>query len=114
MKSYAVEGTVFWLVVSAIVMTVSSYSPEELTYFATAVPVVVLYLLVAYVCWDLRRWGFAAAIILALFTTLATFAFVPQEEQAIWQTFVDGAFLMVPQYILIFYAFRAYRELATG
>jgi hypothetical protein len=119
-RSYAVEGTVFWLVVSAIIMTASAYDAEQLGLVAAAAGVAIVYLVVAYACWNLKKWGFIAAIALALFTAVSNITFgsffFAEEVPSDWLfvTFVNGGFLMVPQYILMFFSFRAYRELGQG
>lgn len=115
MKSLPVEGTVFWLLVSAILIAVSS-DPAMILEAASGLVTAVIYVIVAYVCSNLRRWGFIAAIILALFVTVGGIAFPLQGGfvTSVFDAISVGAILIVPQLFLIFFSYRAYREQKTS
>jgi hypothetical protein len=126
-KSFAVEGTSFWLVVSAILLGASAYGSEA-TLAAAALGIAVVYAVAAYFAWNGAKWAFAFAVALAVFTLIANVFFGVLRaviNLSVYGT-VEGltdsgfailspiAWLMIPQFLLIFYSWRAYRELAAA
>ncbi len=116
MKSYAVEGTAFWLVVSAILTGGSGYgAPSVLAALALAFAVV--YVIAAYFAWNHKRWAFVLAIVLALVALVGNVVFAGAEGLATatgFEILSPGAWLIIPQFLVIFYSLRAYRELAAA
>ncbi len=115
MRSFAVEGTVFWLVVTTFTI-IASIDLNDALLLASSLATAVIYLIVAYACWNPRRWSFIAAIVLGLFTALGSVAFDLSTgfASSAFEALSNGAFLIVPQLILILFSLRAYRELAPG
>ena len=115
MKSFAVEGTVFWLIVNTIIVIVT-IDPADISLLASALVFAVLYLILAYVCWTQKRWGFIVAIVLAVIAAVGSVAFDLSTgfASSAFEALSNGAFLIVPQLILILFSLRAYRELAPG
>ncbi len=109
-RSLAVEATSFWLIVSAILIA-APFDPADLILTLSALITAAVYVVVAYICWSLRRWGFIAAIILALFTTIGGIAFGFTQEANTFEVLSASGWLVVPQLILIFFSQRAYREM---
>lgn len=116
MKSLAVEGTAFWLVVSAILTGGSAYgAPLDLA--ALALGFAVVYLIAAYFAWNHKRWAFVLAIVLALVALVGNVIFGGPEGLATvtgFEILAAGAWLSIPQFLVIFYSLRAYREPAAA
>lgn len=110
-RSLAVESTIFWLVVSAILIVASS-DLTMITEAASGVVTAVVYLVVAYLCWNQRKWSFVGAIALALFVTVGGVAFpiLAGLTNSVFGALSSGAIILVPQFLLIFFSYRAYRE----
>lgn len=123
-KSFAVKGTVFWLVASAalisfLVSVPDSPAAAEFYIKVSGLVISAVYVVVAYACWKLRRWGFIAAIILSLFIAVGSIAGGFYYSATVTQVFpgesmVWAGFVLVPQTILIFFSYRAYREGKTS
>lgn len=110
MKSFAVEGTVFWLVVSAIFIA-ASIDPTVTWEAASGLVTAGVYLVIAYACWKPRKWAFVAATAIALFTTVGSLALsFSFGTTSIFKALSESAFLVVPQLMLILFSLRAYRE----
>jgi hypothetical protein len=102
------DSPVFWLIACALIIAFTSFPIRDII-AASGLVVAALYFLDAYFVWKRKRWGLAAAVILALFTIAGTFA-LDFESTAGGSTFLfmsQQAYLFVPEYILIFFALRA-------
>ncbi len=115
MKSFAVEGTVFWLIATAILAGGSSLGPD-VAILATGLVYAVLYLVVAYFAWNRKKWAFIGATVLSLVSLIGglAFGFVEGWPTTGWEFFSGGGFLSVPLLLVIFFSLRAYRELAAA
>ncbi len=113
MKSYAVEGAVFWLIVSAILTGGSAYGELLSVIGASALVFAVIYVIAAYFAWNHKKWAFLLAILLALVSLVGSLVFSGTEALANatgFEILSSGAWLMIPQFLVIFYSLRAYRE----
>ncbi len=114
MKSFIVEGTVFWLIATAILTGGSSYGPD-VALMASGLVYAVLYLAVAYFAWNRKKWAFIGAIILSFVSLIGSLAFGGVEGLTTgWEFFTGGGFLSVPTLLVIFFSLRAYREPIAG
>lgn len=116
MRSFAVEGTVFWLVVSAILTGGSAYG-APLVFAALALAVAVVVVITAFFAWNHKKWAFVLAIVLALVALVGNVVFGDPEALATvtgFEILSAGAWLSIPQFLVIFYSLRAYRELAAA
>ncbi|MEE9237693.1 MAG: hypothetical protein V3U52_07900 [Thermoplasmata archaeon] len=114
MKSFAVEGTVFWLIAAAILTGGSSYGPDVVL-MASGLVFAVLYLVVAYFAWNHKKWAFIGAIILSVVSLIGSIAIgIGEGLTTGWEFFSGGGFLSVPTLLVIFFSLRAYREPTAG
>lgn len=107
-RSFAVEGTVFWLLVSAIAGPILAFFPGS-PFFAfplVLVPVAtsVLYVVIAFFAWRLRPWSFLAAAALALIILVTTVS-------VSLLVYPGDELLAVVQMLTVLFALRGYREL---
>jgi len=103
-KSFAGEGTVYWLIVSAILLgylTVAVALTAGILYFSFTLTFSVVELVLAYECWTLRKWGFLASTLSAI--TVAGLAFGILYSPI-------GDLLLLLQLQVVLFAYRAYRE----
>ena len=102
MKSFAVEGTVFWLLVSAIASIPLAYYPGS-NFIAISVVVTAIYIALAYLCWREKPLGFISAMVLAVLVIAMDVVFsglrYPGDE-----------LLIVLQLLIIFFGYRGYKE----
>ena len=66
MRSFAVEGTVFWLIVGAAFGVAIAYYPRS-PFLIPSIVVSIIYIGTAYMCWNLKVLSFIVATILAVF-----------------------------------------------
>ncbi|MHA1961325.1 MAG: hypothetical protein ACW99U_13965 [Candidatus Thorarchaeota archaeon] len=107
MRSSSVEGSVFWLLVSAIASPPLAYFPGSPFYepvmFFVPFAFSFLYIIIAYFCWNENARSFIAAIVLALSVLAMNIGFgglaYPGDE-----------LLAIAQLLAVFFSFRAYRE----
>jgi hypothetical protein len=108
MKSISVEGSVFWLLVSAIISPPLAYYPGspffEPTLFLVPFLFSTMYIIIAYFCWNQNARSFVAAIVLALSVVAMNIGFgglaYPGDE-----------LLAIAQVLAVFFSFRGYREI---
>jgi len=112
-SSPSVQGTVFWLIVSAILIVGSSIA-IDMTMLAAAIVTAAVYLIVGFFSWKEKRWSFIAAILLALFTIAGNVVFSGFITTDAFEILSSSGFIMIPQLLLIFYSFRAYTDVKTG
>ena len=101
-RSFAVEGTVFWLVVSAIAGAILSNYPGS-SFWEVGIVVGLLQIALAYFCWKIKGASFLVAlasglIFLTLNITVSRLKYTGDE------------FLAMIQITLVFFSFRAFRE----
>ncbi len=113
MRSVSVEATSFWLVLGAIAIAAIS-TQNDLVIMSSGFAMAAVYLVLAYFCWNEKRWAFLIAFVLAIVNVAGTVAFTPTEGAATALQAVVGVFILVPQLLLLFYSMRAYRELAAA
>jgi len=105
--SFAEEGTVYWLIVSAILLgylTVAVAVAAGILYLGFALALAVVEALLAYACWTMKKWGFLASTLSA--TAVAGLAFGILYSPI-------GDLLLLLQLQVILFAYRAYREPTT-
>jgi hypothetical protein len=106
-RSFAVQGTIFWLVVSAIAGPILAFFPDspffEFPLVLVPVATSAIYVVIAYFVWKLRPWGFLAAAAMALII-LATTVAVSQLR------FPGDELLAVVQMLTILFSLRGYAE----
>jgi hypothetical protein len=103
-KSFAGEGTVYWLIVSAILLlylTVAIAVAAGILYFAFALVLAVVDVLLAYACWTLKSWGFLVSTISAIFIGGLAFGILYSPI---------GDLLLLVQLQVVLFAYRAHRE----
>ncbi len=114
MRSFAVEGTVFWLIATAILAGGSSLGPD-VAILATGLVYAVLYLVVAYFAWNRKKWAFIGATVLSLVSLIGSLAFgIGEGVTTGWEFLSGGGFLSVTILLVVFFSLRAYRELAAA
>jgi len=103
-KSFAGEGTVYWLIVSAILLgylTVAVAVAAGILYFGFIIALAMVEAVLAYACWTMKKWGFLASTLSAI--VVAGLAF------GILYTPI-GDLLLLLQLQVVFFAYRAHRE----
>lgn len=105
------QGTVFWLLVSAIAGPILAFFPGSpfFDFPLIFVPVATsaIHVVIAYFAWKLRPWGFLAAALLALII-LATTVAISQLR------FPGDELLAVVQMLTILFSLGGYAEVRTG
>ncbi|MHA2323989.1 MAG: hypothetical protein ACXACB_01210 [Promethearchaeota archaeon] len=105
MRSLAVEGAVFFLIISAIANIPLVYylgSPDFMLLVGVAFAIVDL--VIAYFCWNLKPWSFIIAIILALFVIISAISISGLQ-------YPGDELLVIVQSMIVFFSFRGYREI---
>ena len=103
-KSFAGEGTVYWLIVTAILLsylTVAVALASGILYFSFTLALAVVELALAYACWTLRKWGFLASTVSAIVVAGLAFGILYSPI---------GDLLLLLQLQVVLFAYRAYRE----
>ena len=117
-SNVSVQGTVFWLIVSAILIVGCSIAMDMMM-LAVGLITAVVYLIVGVFAWKEKRWSFIAAILLALYTTgnvvFLQFSlpsgFITTDAFEILSAL---GFILIPQLLLIFYSLRAYFDVKAS
>jgi len=102
--SFAEEGTVYWLIVSAILLgylTVAVVVAAGILYVGFALALAVVEALLAYACWTLKKWGFLASTLSAIAVAGLAFGILYSPI---------GDLLLLLQLQVILFAYRAHRE----
>ncbi len=105
--SFAEEGTVYWLIVSAILLgylTVAVAVAAGILYLGFALALAVVEALLAYACWTLKKWGFLASTLSAIVVAGLAFGILYSPI---------GDLLLLLQLQVVLFAYRAYREPTT-
>jgi hypothetical protein len=103
-RSFAEEGTVYWLIVSAILLgyltPVVSLAAGPF-YFTFTIALAIVELVLAYACWTLRTWGFLASTLSAIVVAGLAFGILYSPI---------GDLLLLLQLQVVLFAYRAHRE----
>ena len=105
--SFAGEGTVYWLIVSAILLgylTVAVAVAAGILYLGFALALAVGEALLAYACWTMKKWGFLASTLSAIVVAGLAFGILYSPI---------GDLLLLLQLQVVLFAYRAYREPTT-
>lgn len=102
------EAMTFWLMLNAVIIGITSF-PIKDAIAASGIVFAGLYVIVGYFAWKGKRWTSILAIVFALVTLLGTFLldFSSTAGGSVFLFFSQQAYLFIPEYLLIFYAFRA-------
>lgn len=98
------EGTVYWLALSALLSSFLSATvawAASLAYLAFTLALTILDLWLAYACWNSSRPGFLYSVVSAIVISGLAFGIIYSPI---------GALLLLLQLQLILFAYRAYRE----
>jgi hypothetical protein len=102
--SFAEEATVYWLIVSAILLgylTVAVAVAAGILYLGLALALAVVEALLAYACWTMKKWGFLASTVSAIVVAGLAFGILYSPI---------GDLLLLLQLQVVLFAYRAYRE----
>ncbi len=105
--SFAEEGTVYWLIVSAILLgylTVAVAVAAGILYLGFALALAVVEAVLAYACWTLKKWGFLASILSSIIVAGLAFGILYSPI---------GDLLLLLQLQVVLFAYRAHREPTT-
>ncbi len=103
-KSFAGEGSVYWLIVSAILLgylTIAVAVSAGILYFGFTLALVIIELVLAYGCWTLKDWGFLASTLSAIVVAGLAFGILYSPV---------GDLLLLLQLQVVLFAYRAHRE----
>jgi uncharacterized membrane protein len=103
-RSIAVEGVVFFLIISAISNIPLVYYPGSPDIMILiGVVFTIIDLIIAYFCWKLKAWSFIIAIILALFV-------ITSAINISGLRYPGDELLVIIQSLIVFFSIRGYRE----
>ena len=103
-KSFAGEGTVYWLIVSAILLVYLTFAVAVAAgslYIAFTLVLAGVEAVLAYACWTLRKWGFLASTLSAIAVAGLAFGILYSPI---------GDLLLLLQLQVVLFAYRAHRE----
>jgi len=103
-KTFAAEGTVYWLLVNVILLVYLTFAVAVAAgtlYFAFALVLAIVEAVLAYACWTLKKWGFLASTLVAIAVSGLAFGILYSPV---------GDLLLLLQLQIIFFAYRAHRE----
>ena len=106
-KSFTEEGTVYWLIVSSILLVYLTFAvavAAGILYITFTVALAVLEGVLAYACWTLKKWGFQASTLSAIVVAGLAFGILYSPI---------GDLLLLLQLQVALFAYRAYREPTT-
>ncbi len=120
-RSLALEATVFWLIVGAINALIDFISASGTPFFAS-LPIAetaelftgIIYIMLAYAIFRMERWALLGAIIIPLIIAVGTLVSLDRSALAIYSQFSRNSFIILNQLLIIFFAYRAYRETAQN
>src|SRR2546427_9761667 len=104
-NSFVEEGTVYWLIVSAILLgylTVAVALAAGILYFSFTVILAVVELVLAYACWTMKKWGFLASTLSAIVVAGLAFGIIYSPV---------GDLLLLLQLQVLLLPYRVHREL---
>ncbi|MGA2524271.1 MAG: hypothetical protein ABSF65_08995 [Candidatus Bathyarchaeia archaeon] len=106
LRSFAAEGTVFWLIVVAAVEITAGATPGGFVGFIFAFVNIVL----AWLCWTNKKPAFLIAIALALLTVVGAYPFPFKSAGSPFDAEI-GTLLIVGSLLIALSGFRAFREM---
>jgi len=116
-RTFAVEATVFWLLVPAIVLLAIGYQAWVQggpSYFAGDMVFILLFVIFAYGSWKVTKWGLVGAIGFSLIFAVLRVAFgisVSAVCEGLESAIQNNAVTEIPALLCSFNAYRALREL---
>jgi len=102
--SFAEEGTVYWLIVSAILLgylTVAVAVAAGILYLGFTLALAIVEAVLAYACWTLKKWSFLASTLTAIVVAGLAFGILCSPI---------GDLLLLLQLQIVFFAYRAHRQ----
>jgi len=106
-KTFAAEGTVYWLLVNAILLVYLTFAVAVAAgsvYIAFTIALAVVEAVLAYACWILKKWGFLASTLSAIVVAGLAFGILYSPI---------GDLLLLLQLQVVLFASRAHREPRT-
>jgi len=103
-KTFAAEGTVYWLLVSAIILVYLTFAVAVAAgtlYFAFTLALAIVEAVLAYACWTLKKWSFLASALIAIAISGLAFGILYSPV---------GSLLLLLQLQVVLFAYRAHRE----
>jgi hypothetical protein len=103
-RSFAQEGTLYWLIVSAILLaylTATVAITAGTVYFAFTLALAVAEAVLAYACWTMKKWGFLSSTLSAIVIAGLGFGILYSPI---------GDLLLLLQLQVVLFSYRAYRE----
>src|SRR5712692_855300 len=103
-KTFAAEGAVYWLLVSAILLVYLTFAVAVAAgtlYFAFTLALAIVEAVLAYACWTLKKWSFLASTLTAIVIAGLAFGILYSPV---------GDLLLLLQLQIVFFAYRAHRE----
>jgi hypothetical protein len=103
-KSFAAEGTVYWLLVSAILLVYLTFAVAVAAgpfYFAYTMALAVVEAILAYACWTMKKWSFLASTLTAVVIAGLAFGILYSPV---------GSLLLLLQLQVVLFGYRAHRE----
>ena len=103
-KTFAAEGTVYWLLVSAILLVYLTFAVAVAAgtlHFAFTLILAIVEAVLAYACWTLKKWGFLASTLSAIVVAGLAFGILYSPV---------GDLLLLLQLQVVLFAYRAHRE----
>jgi hypothetical protein len=103
-KSFAAEGTVYWLIVSSILLaylTVAVAVTAGILYLTFTLVLASVEAVLAYACWTLKKWGFLASTLSAIVVAGLAFGIIYSPV---------GDLLLLLQLQVVLFGYRAHRE----
>ena len=101
-RSFTEEGTVFWLIVTAILLSYLTIAISAALYTLLTPALAIVQLVLAYACWTRRKWGFLASTVSGILIAGLAFGILYSPV---------GDLLLLLQLQIILFAYRAHREL---
>src|SRR6266702_2535206 len=103
-KTFAAEGTVYWLLVSAILLVYLTFAVAVAAgtlYLAFTLALAVVEAILAYACWTLKKWSFLSSTLTAIGIAGLAFGILYSPV---------GDLLLLLQLQIVLFAYRAHRE----
>lgn len=105
LRSFAVEGTVFWLIIVAAVEITAGTTPGGALGYVFAIANLVL----AWLCWAKKKIANLVAAILALLTVVGAYPFPFRSVGDSFNAEIE-TLLILSSLLVALFAFRAFRE----
>ena len=103
-RTFVEEGTIFWLILTAILLSYLSIAVPVALYFLLTPALAILELVLAYACWTRKKWGFLASTLSGIVIAGLAFGILYSPI---------GDLLLLLQLQIVLFAYRAHREHAS-